>query len=54
VPEDFTPEEAQDIRSIMLNSYRWGETVPNGTDIEVMRRWGEGLPVVEWFKTRGE
>jgi DNA polymerase-1 len=52
VPEDFTPEEAQDIRDIMLNSYSWGDVVPNGTDIEVMTRWGEGVSVKDWFKTR--
>jgi DNA polymerase I len=52
VPEDFTPAEAQDIRDIMLNSYRWGDVVSNGTDIEVSRRWGEGVSVDEWFKTR--
>jgi DNA polymerase I len=52
VPEDFTPEEEQDIRDIMLNSYRWGDVVPNGTDIEVSRRWGEGVSVDEWFKNR--
>jgi DNA polymerase-1 len=54
VPEDFTPEEAQDIRNIMIDSYRWGATVPNGTDIEVMRRWGEGVSVNDWFKNKGE
>jgi DNA polymerase I len=54
VPEDFTPDEAQDIRDIMLNSYRWGDIVPNGTDIEVSRRWGEGVPVNEWFKQKEE
>ncbi|MEK3813098.1 DNA polymerase [Bacillus sp. FSL R7-0685] len=52
VPEDFTWEEAQEIRDIMLNSYRWGDVVPNGTDIEVMRKWGEGVPVEEWFKNK--
>jgi DNA polymerase I len=52
VPEDFTPAEAQDIRDIMLNSYAWGDVVPNGTDIEVMRRWGEGVSINEWFKTK--
>ena len=52
VPEDFTPDEAQDIRDIMLNSYRWGDVVPNGTDIEVMRRWGDGVPVAEWFRSQ--
>jgi DNA polymerase-1 len=53
VPADFTREEAEDIRSIMVDSYKWGE-VSNGTDIEVMERWGEGTPVDEWFKTKGE
>jgi DNA polymerase I len=52
-PEDFTQEEEQEIRDIMLNSYRWGDVVPNGTDIEVSRRWGEGVSVDEWFKARG-
>lgn len=54
VPEDFTRAEAEDIRNIMVNSYRWGDVVGNGTDIEVSRRWGEGVPVEEWFKTRGQ
>ncbi|MBA9027560.1 DNA polymerase [Peribacillus huizhouensis] len=54
IPEDFTREEAEDIRDIMVNSYRWGDVVPNGTDIEVMRRWGEGVPVGEWFKNKGD
>ncbi|MEI2356095.1 DNA polymerase [Mesobacillus zeae] len=49
VPSDFTREEAEDIRRIMVDSYKWGE-VSNGTDIEVMERWGEGVPVDEWFK----
>jgi DNA polymerase I len=52
VQEDFTQEEAQDILNIMLNSYRWGDVVPNGTDIEVMTRWGEGVPVDKWFQSR--
>lgn len=54
VPEDFTPAEAQDIRNIMLNSYAWGDVVPNGTDIEVMRRWGEGVSINEWFNKKEE
>jgi DNA polymerase I len=50
IPEDFTREDIEVIRSIMLESYPWGETVPNGTDIEVMTRWGEGVSVDEWFE----
>lgn len=50
VPEDITPEEVDEIRDIMLYSYVWGDgEVANGTDIEIMRRWGEGVPVEEWF-----
>src|SRR6185312_8956430 len=48
VPEDFTQEEAQDIHNLMVDSYRWGDVVPNGTDIEVMRRWGESVSVSKW------
>lgn len=54
VPEDFTREEADDIRDVMINSYPWGDILPNGTDVEVMRRWGEGIPIDDWFKTRGQ
>jgi DNA polymerase-1 len=54
VPEDFTRQEADDIRRIMVDSYRWGDVLPNGTDIEVMRRWGEGIPLDEWFKQKEE
>lgn len=53
VPENFTREDARIIESIMLNSYAWG-TVENGTDLEVMRVWGEGMTVDDWFKTKGE
>jgi len=54
VPEDFTEVEAQDIRELMLNSYAWGDVIPNGTDIEVMRRWGEGMPVEKWFEQKAK
>jgi DNA polymerase-1 len=54
VPEDFTREEAEDIRKIMVESYRWGDVVPNGTDLEVMKRWGEGVSVDKWFEMKTE
>lgn len=47
-PEDFTREDIYDIERVMTESYRFGE-VPNGTDIEIMKRWGEGMTVEEWF-----
>ena len=52
IPEDFTRDDIEIIRDLMLNSYRWGEVVPNGTDVEIMKRWGEGVTVEEWFKTK--
>ncbi|PAE24028.1 DNA polymerase [Bacillus sp. 7894-2] len=52
IPEDFTREDIGVIRDIMLNSYPWGDVVPNGTDIEIMRRWGEGVTVDDWFANK--
>ncbi|MCY9329962.1 DNA polymerase [Bacillus haynesii] len=50
-PIDFTRKDIEDVRSVMIDSYTWGE-VPNGTDIEVMTRWGEGVTVDKWFKNK--
>ncbi|QIG62577.1 DNA polymerase I [Sporosarcina phage Lietuvens] len=52
VPEDFTQEEARDIERLMTESYRWGDVVPNGSDLEVMRKWGEGVSVADWFANK--
>lgn len=49
VPEDFTEKDVEAIRYLMLNSYAWGDVIPNGTDIEVMRSWGEGMSTEEYF-----
>lgn len=54
VPKDFTESDAKDLYNVMVNSYKWGEDVPNGTDIEVMERWGEGVSIDEWIKERGD
>lgn len=51
VPEDITREEVQLIEDVMINSYQFG-VVPNGSDLEVMRVWGEGVPVEKWFKNK--
>lgn len=51
MPEDFTPADIAAYEAVMVNSYQFGD-VPNGTDIEVARRWGEGVPIAEWFKQR--
>ena len=48
VPVTITREEIALIEDIMLNSYLFGE-VANGTDIEIMTIWGEGISVEEFF-----
>jgi DNA polymerase I len=48
VPETVTREDIAEFERVMLESYRFGN-VPNKTDIEIMRRWGEGVSVDEWF-----
>lgn len=49
VPEEITVQDIEDIRKIMVDSYHWGE-VENGTDIEVMYRWGDSVSSDDWFK----
>lgn len=51
IPEDFTREDLDEIRRIMLDSYKW-DGVDNGTDLEIMTRWGEGVTPDEWFKNK--
>lgn len=46
-PQDVTREEVYEFRDIMVNTMRL--SVPNKTDIEIMRRWGEGFTIDEWF-----
>ncbi len=48
IPEDFTPEDLKAIEDLMLYAYPWGDSVPNGTDLEIMRKWGEGVPPEAW------
>lgn len=47
-PETFTREDLAEFEDVMLNSYVFGN-VCNKTDIEIMRVWGEGVSVEEWF-----
>jgi DNA polymerase I len=49
IPEDFTREDAEIIRDIMINSYKWGDVVPNGTDLEVGYRWGQFVTIDDWL-----
>ena len=50
-PEDFTREDIEDVKRVMTESYKFGK-VANGTDIEVMKRWGEGVTVDAWFENK--
>ena len=34
----------------MVDGYPWGETVPNGTDLEFMYRWSEKYSENDWFE----
>jgi len=51
IPDNFTREDIGQIRRLMTESYLWGD-VANGTDIEVSKRWGEGVSVDEWFANK--
>jgi len=53
IPDDFTREDIEAIRKLMTDSYTF-EGVENGTDIEVMTVWGEGMTPTEWFKSKEE
>jgi DNA polymerase I len=50
-PETITFEDVKEFEEVMLNTVRLN--VPNKTDIEISRRWGEGFSVDKWFKTKG-
>lgn len=47
-PETITLEDVKEFESVMLNTVKL--RVPNKTDIEISRRWGEGKSVREWFQ----
>lgn len=47
IPETATPDEIREIEEIMKNVVTLD--VPLKVDIEVMTRWGEGIPFAEWI-----
>ena len=49
IPEDATREDFAEIERVMIETYPWGDTVANGTDLEVQKRWGEGMTVEDWL-----
>jgi DNA polymerase-1 len=46
-PETITIEDVKEFEDIMLNTVKLH--VPNKTDLEISRRWGEGKSIKEWF-----
>ncbi|MGC4375767.1 DNA polymerase [Fictibacillus sp. Mic-4] len=48
VPDTITREDVAEFEKVMLESYRFGN-VKNKTDIELMKRWGDGVGIEEWF-----
>lgn len=53
IPEDFTQDDLAVIERIMTESYRFGD-VANGTDLAIMRRWGNGVTPQEWFANKAQ
>jgi DNA polymerase-1 len=53
VPESITREDIAEFEDVMINTYKFGN-VKNKTDIELMKRWGSGVSVDDWFKNKGE
>ncbi|WP_262385375.1 DNA polymerase [Shouchella clausii] len=49
VPETITREDVADFEKVMVDTYVFGN-VPNKTDLEIQRRWGEGMTIDEYFK----
>lgn len=51
VPDTITRQDVKDFENVMVNTYVFGN-VPNKCDVEIQRRWGEGISVDEWFKRK--
>lgn len=53
MPRNCSINDIKAYEQIILESYQFGN-IPNKTDIEMSLRWGAGVSVGEWFKTKGE
>lgn len=49
VPDTITNQQTKELENVMVNSYKWGVNIDNKTDLEFMKRWGEGMTPEEWF-----
>lgn len=52
VPDTVTPEEIRAVEGIMKNTTTLD--VPIKVDTEIMKRWGEGIPLEQWIEQGGE
>lgn len=48
IPETATPEEINELAEIMLSTTKL--SIPIKCDVEVMTRWGSGIPLQEWIE----
>ncbi|PAD91653.1 hypothetical protein CHH52_13605 [Shouchella clausii] len=46
--EDLTIEDIKEFEAVFINTVKL--SVPNKTDVEISRRWGEGMTIDEYFK----
>jgi DNA polymerase I len=53
VPDTITRQDVKDFENVMLHTYVFGN-VPNKTDLELQRRWGEAMKINEWFEEENE
>jgi DNA polymerase I len=53
VPDTITREDIAEFEDVMINTYKFGN-VKNKTDIELMKVWGKGVSVDDWFKQKEE
>lgn len=49
VPDTITKEEVEEFKSIMVNTCVYD--IPMKTDVEIMKRWGQGVPIDKWWQS---
>src|SRR5699024_7993609 len=49
-PEDITPEDAKEFGKVMTDTVKI--SVPNKADVEIGRRWSDGILAGEWFNDK--
>jgi len=49
-PEDVTYEDVKEFEDVMINTVQI--SVPNKVDVEIGKRWSDGIPAEEWFNEK--